>query len=231
MWVRLEDDFDEHPKVVQAGPVAQAMWTNALAWSNRKGTDGFIPKAQVSRLIALDGPHVADNLTHRDLVETLLDLGMFDLADDGYRIHDYHDYQPTPAQRAALSAKRSDAGRKGAQARWNKVEATLERVTESLVADQHEPVDVSAGVAELRLRLEGGDKITSPVKFARAAAERHRTDRLARVREAAEAKAKRQQIEENAGLNTCEHGNVQRECQECRDAAADAVRRAREVLE
>ena len=54
-WVKLDDHFAEHPKVVQAGPVAGFLFVAALCYANRHLTNGFIPAAQVTALLPRDG--------------------------------------------------------------------------------------------------------------------------------------------------------------------------------
>jgi len=44
-WVRIDDHFDEHPKMAAVGPVGWGVWLAGLAYSNRNLTDGFIPYA------------------------------------------------------------------------------------------------------------------------------------------------------------------------------------------
>src|SRR5881227_2979134 len=77
-WVRLADDFPDHPKVVQAGPLAAWLYVCALSYANRYATDGFIPAGQVRRLADIDEPLV--------LAQRLVDAGMWEPVDGGYRI-------------------------------------------------------------------------------------------------------------------------------------------------
>ena len=42
-WVRLDDHFDQHPKIAEVGPLGIALWAAGLAYCNRNRTDGFIP--------------------------------------------------------------------------------------------------------------------------------------------------------------------------------------------
>lgn len=43
-WVRLSDDFYDHPKFDKAGALGVALFVSGLAWANRNLTDGFIPR-------------------------------------------------------------------------------------------------------------------------------------------------------------------------------------------
>jgi hypothetical protein len=42
-WVRVDDHFNEHPKMAAVGPVGWGVWLAGLAYCNRNLTDGFIP--------------------------------------------------------------------------------------------------------------------------------------------------------------------------------------------
>jgi hypothetical protein len=86
-WVRLADDFYDHPKVLSAGAPAAWLWICGLAYANRYLTDGFVPAAAVRRLTDLDDPF--------RLAAKLVDVGLFEAVDGGYRIHDYAEYQPS----------------------------------------------------------------------------------------------------------------------------------------
>jgi hypothetical protein len=109
-WVKLDDHFDDHPKVISAGPLAMALHVAALCWCNRNLTDGFIPRGQVSRLIDTTefgvNPH--------DLAKKLVVAVLWDEDPEGFRIHDYLEFQPSREQVLANREVRSKAGKKGA---------------------------------------------------------------------------------------------------------------------
>jgi hypothetical protein len=86
-WVRLADDFYDHPKVIAAGAPAGWLWACSLAYANRYLTDGFIPSAVVRRLVDADDP--------QRLAARLVDCGLWERADGGYQIHDFAEYQPS----------------------------------------------------------------------------------------------------------------------------------------
>lgn len=127
MWVKVDDKFAEHPKVLAAGARlgrfgcgrVLAVWHVAMSWINRNETDGVIPAAvlhHVGRLYDRAPTQVADAMA-----EPLEDgtgeprAGLLERLPDGtgYRVHDYHDYQPTRAARAEIRAARAAAGRVG----------------------------------------------------------------------------------------------------------------------
>ncbi len=126
-WVRLDEEFPDHPKVVTAGPLAGWLHVCALAYCNRHLTDGFIPRAQVARLVNFDGVlelgteddtgpcDVRDwpDISPYKLADRLVAVGMWEERQGGYLIHDYLDYQPSRAESQAQRKVKSDAGRAG----------------------------------------------------------------------------------------------------------------------
>lgn len=106
-WVRLDHEMDRHPKVMEAGPLAFAMYVSALCYCNRYLTDGFV-RAKVAPTLG-NVPRPAQR------IRELLDAGLWDKAEGGYQVHDYLDYQASAAEIRGLQAKRSAAGRKGGQ--------------------------------------------------------------------------------------------------------------------
>jgi hypothetical protein len=115
-WVRIDEEFPDHPKVVGAGPLGIAMQVAALCYCNRHLTDGFVPRSAARRLIDLDGLGVSAE----DVISTMLGVGMWSRVDGGYQIHDYDIYQPTRAQVLAERERNREAGRKGGLARSSK---------------------------------------------------------------------------------------------------------------
>lgn len=89
-WVKLDDQFPDHPKVVEAGPTAAWLYICGLSYSARYLTDGFIPSGQVRRLA---------DIRSADAVAVQLErVGLWESVDGGYLIHDYHLYQPSADQ-------------------------------------------------------------------------------------------------------------------------------------
>ena len=103
-WSKLDDEFYDHPKVIQAGTAATGLFAMALSYTARKLTDGFVSTAMIRRLCAdMDDPLA--------LAERLVDAGLFEAVEDGYFIHDYLDYNPSSRD---IKAQREIAGRRWA---------------------------------------------------------------------------------------------------------------------
>lgn len=91
-WVRFDDGFFRHPKVVAAGRDARDMYTSSIFYANQNLTDGFIPESAL-RMVAAD----ACVNSHGKAVKALLREGLWIEVEGGYQIHDYLDYQPSAA--------------------------------------------------------------------------------------------------------------------------------------
>src|SRR5690349_14142194 len=95
-WVRLDDAFLDNPKILSAGPLAGFLWVVSIAWSNRNLTDGFIPEAQLIRLVDFRGfSHGGEEAHAEELAKRLVRIGLWEKRKDGFYIHDYTIYQPT----------------------------------------------------------------------------------------------------------------------------------------
>jgi hypothetical protein len=110
MWVKIDDQFYDHPRWCDAPGDSIALWVATLAWCNRNdSTEGLIPRTKIGGLIKVR--------SLRNTVTDLVDRGALDETDAGYLIHDYAEYQQ-PEKVRAIAAKRAETGRKGAEARW-----------------------------------------------------------------------------------------------------------------
>jgi hypothetical protein len=151
-WVRLDEEFPDHPKVVTAGPLASWLHVCALAYCNRMMTDGFVPSSQVRRLVDFEGIIVVGPTTDGDvrdvpevdakaLAETLVSVGMWERRQGGFVIHDYLKYQPSRAETEAQRKVKSEAGKAGGvrsgQSRRSRTEAKPKQ-TGSKAEAEHE---------------------------------------------------------------------------------------------
>lgn len=133
-WVRLDDAFYDHPKVQEVGPLGLALWVTSIAWSNRNLTDGFVPRAKAKTLLDWEGVawHMwrgeivggGEDAEALDVAAALVNAGLWVEADGGFRIHDYHDYQPSKDEVEAGRRQKQEAGRKGAAVRWGSGDST-----------------------------------------------------------------------------------------------------------
>ena len=106
-WIRLEDNFPEHPKILALSDAAFRLHVRAIGYAARHLTDGCVRSAAFR------------SMTRRQSLATeLIAAGIWEATDDGFHIHDYLAYQPSRTEveerRAAdRSRKKSDGIRSG----------------------------------------------------------------------------------------------------------------------
>lgn len=104
-WIKLDDQIARHPKFIKAGPIASWLWVCGQSFCAQYLTDGFIPAEAVSSLGRINQPE-----KH---AQRLVDVGLWDRESGGYRVHDYHDYQPSKVEVERRREERRKAGKKG----------------------------------------------------------------------------------------------------------------------
>lgn len=110
MWARLDDALIDHEKVFAAGErlgkdgpaVALGFYAVALMWTNKHLSDGFLKDAVIKSFRHVHNPPA--------VADALAKAGLFDRQDGGYRIHDFHDFNPSAA--AIKRKRREDRARK-----------------------------------------------------------------------------------------------------------------------
>jgi hypothetical protein len=122
-WARVDDAFDDHPKVLallehDQGGAAIGLWILCLTWAYRN----TLRKGKMPGLISASLPRRYMGADGRELAALLVKTGLWEALPegDGWLIHDFELYLPT----AKTSEARSLAGRKGAASRWGKRDDT-----------------------------------------------------------------------------------------------------------
>ena len=157
-WVKVDDHFDEHPKLARVGPLGWGVWLAGLAYCNRNLTDGFIPWAKARSLCSFDAVDddgtlwrlgrtsgmSGDDIESEWVIGLLIEAGLWDEVDngrgrvDGYRIHDYDQYQPSKAD--VLAEREANARRQSAfRDRKRERNAKSNGVTNGSVTDMSQP--------------------------------------------------------------------------------------------
>lgn len=88
-WVKLDDQFPSHPKMVEAGGDAAWLHVCALCYCGQHLTDGFIPKGIVGRLSDRKKPEL--------LAARLVAVGSWIDHGDRYELHGYLEFNPSRA--------------------------------------------------------------------------------------------------------------------------------------
>ncbi len=123
-WVRVDDQFPDHPKIAAAGPLAGWLHVCGLCYCNRNLTDGFIPRTVAHRLTSFDHIGietggdgetfaVGDDASCEWMAQVLCEHGIWKEVAGGYAIHDYLEYQLSKAEILELRSKKAAAGRAG----------------------------------------------------------------------------------------------------------------------
>ena len=102
-WVKLDDAFPDHPKILAVGDEAAWLFVCGLCHSSRHLTDGLVATAVLGRLTGLRRPE--------RYARRLVDAGLWVEVDAGWRVAGYEEWQRT---RSDIEAER-EAGRERAR--------------------------------------------------------------------------------------------------------------------
>lgn len=165
MWAKVDDKLFSHPKVAQCSQSAMGLWVKALSWSVCYSTDGVVPKKTVAQL----GGRLRD-------AQQLLDAGLWEQIDGGYRFHDWSDYMPTTYQSRQESARISPesrpnhakkvkagaaGGRKKAANRAKRLAKPVAETQQMCSPVPSRPVDTPNGVSSLVTQaVDDGPQLT-----------------------------------------------------------------------
>lgn len=110
-WFKVDDQLAFHSKTVMAGNEAMGLWVRAGSWASAQLTGGFIAK------------HMANAMAKECDAIALVEAGLWSEVDGGFQFHDWNEFQPDAEEerkkREETRRARSEAGKKGAQARWS----------------------------------------------------------------------------------------------------------------
>jgi hypothetical protein len=124
-WVRVDTRFTTHPKVLDIGPLAEALWLRGLCYAGEHLTDGFIPAAFVRRM---------GDMNAMEQAERLVESGLWAVAEGGYQIHEYLTWQRSREEAAEISEKRAVSGRKGGLQKASNAQANGKQTPSKLLA-------------------------------------------------------------------------------------------------
>lgn len=114
-WIRIDDQFADHPKLLAVGPLGLALQISAICYCARHLTDGFMSRVTVRALVAklslpwsdqsgVDWSAAATSgmqgceASEFDWPGLMVEAGLWDEVDGGYKVHDYEHFNPTKAQ-------------------------------------------------------------------------------------------------------------------------------------
>lgn len=100
-WLRLDDDFAQHPKVVRLARGDRWTWLEVLLYCARYRTEGHVPEA-IGEAIRAATPAFLDRC-HT--------VRLLDLNGDGYFVHDWREYNPKDPTAAIRQQRKRDRER------------------------------------------------------------------------------------------------------------------------
>lgn len=107
-WVRMDTQWPQNPKFLMLVEDkkwrAIAVYWAALGWSGAQGQNGFVP------YFALPQVHA----TRKEASE-LVQVSLWDMAEGGWDIHDFNEFQPSSEEHE----RRSSKARNAAMVRWH----------------------------------------------------------------------------------------------------------------
>lgn len=184
-WVKLDDQFHSHPKVMQAGNEAAGVYARALAFCGAYYTDGFVSKTWARQITLVpilrkltrvglwievkagEWQYVADRKDSGN--RTLLDVSLL-IREDGYFIPDYLHHNPTRDEVENARDKRRTAGAKGgsstseANAQANAKQVLKQTLSNSSSISPSRPVVLKPRAVALDVAAEAG-KANGPGYF------------------------------------------------------------------
>lgn len=111
-WARFDDDLLTNEKYLSVGPEAKLLWHTSIIYCAKNLTDGLVRSPVIPALGRLAG------LTDLEAAKAeLLGIGLWEEDEQGIRVHDFLDYNPSREEAQNLKAARAEAGSKGGRAR------------------------------------------------------------------------------------------------------------------
>lgn len=134
MSVRVDEDLPNHPKVLHLRhPESAWFFVCGLCYCQKHATDGVIPACAVRRISTVRRPLAC--------AEDLVSVGLWERDGDGFRVHDYHDWQPTAAQVKDRRRKSADRVKRWRERERNGVtNVPIYGVTNALPAQLNPPL-------------------------------------------------------------------------------------------
>lgn len=105
-WVKLDDRFPDHPKVVDLSDRAFRAHVTLLCYCAEHETDGIVKTTVAHRAAGIKG------------TRELVDAGVWHEVEAGYEIHDFLAYNPSRAETQERRRSKSVAGAMGAVKRY-----------------------------------------------------------------------------------------------------------------
>ena len=142
LYMTFPNDFWMHPKIAPLSTEAKWTFVEMNGYSRMQDLDGRIPAAMATRLWAAE--------VLAELVGSHLERPIVVLEDGVYVIRDYARHQQTTADRDALSAVRSEAGRRGRAQQLQATGANAGQVSGQIRAETESEIEIETKKAKER---------------------------------------------------------------------------------
>jgi len=127
-WVKLDDRFPQHPKILQVSCEAFRLYVTGLCYASLYQTDGKLLAAAIGSLAETFHNPGLDETHPPDWIAELVRVGLWDEGESGgkwYVIHDYLDYNLSKENREELAKTKAESGRLGGLAKAKHVSGML----------------------------------------------------------------------------------------------------------
>lgn len=116
-WVRLDDGFHSHPKILRAGNGAAGLFARAMSFAGDQLTDGEIPDQWIAGACAGEECPSCGRDLGADERDALDDVGLWRRSDGGVLIPDWAEFNPTREQVKADRAAAAERQRRAREKR------------------------------------------------------------------------------------------------------------------
>jgi hypothetical protein len=124
-WVKLDDRFPQHPKILQISSQAFRLYITGLCYASLYQTDGKLLSTCISLLAETFHEPSLEETHPPEWIEELVRVGLWEKVDKGYQIHDYLEYNLSKENREELAKTKAESGRLGGLARAKHVAGML----------------------------------------------------------------------------------------------------------
>lgn len=107
LYVQLDTNWPDHPKIIRAGLDGAGLHAVVLCLAKRLETDGWVPRPTLYRQGATD-----------ELIGRLIDLDLLEDGGDAVRPDGWLDRNPSQEAIDAKRASKSEGGRRGNHRKW-----------------------------------------------------------------------------------------------------------------
>lgn len=127
-WIRVDDGFSEHPKIVGLSDGAFRLHVRALCYCGRWSTDGVLPKGSLKFSAKRAHELVERGIWHENGHEC---ESCPPVAPGAFYLHEFLAYNPSAEEVEEAQGRRSERARKAARARWEKTASNAPSIPSS----------------------------------------------------------------------------------------------------